>query len=139
MKIPDQPLTLQKEEAAIRHAEAAIAALQHGHFDIAVTLAGAAEGIYSDRKGSDIHTQMMKQPKALERFNPKEWNAVLNLERDWLKHVSDHGMSEITISAWLAAFSVARALSKLDADAWTPLMHEFREWLLSNRDALFQK
>ena len=60
MKIPDQPLTLQKEQAAIRQAEAAIAALQHGHFDIAVTLAGAAEGIYSDRKGSDIHTQMMK-------------------------------------------------------------------------------
>jgi len=43
MDIPERSLILTKAEAATRQVEGAIEALVRGHFDIAITLAGAAE------------------------------------------------------------------------------------------------
>jgi hypothetical protein len=51
MEAPDRPLNLTKVEAAIRQVEAAIEALERGDFDVAITLAGAAEDMI-DRPGS---------------------------------------------------------------------------------------
>jgi len=42
---PCTELPVTKLESAIRQTEAAIAALAVGHFDVAITLAGAAEGM----------------------------------------------------------------------------------------------
>jgi hypothetical protein len=57
--------------------------------------------------------------------------AILNLERDWLKH---GGTDSMTIDCSSAAFMIARALTKLDA--WTPKMDAFKVWLLANLDAI---
>ena len=53
MKVPKRPLTLTKAQAPVRQVEAAIHALIRGDFDIAITLACAAEGMF-DRKGRHL-------------------------------------------------------------------------------------
>jgi hypothetical protein len=45
MNVRDRPLKISKAEGASRQVEEAIKALERGDFDIAVTLAGAAEGM----------------------------------------------------------------------------------------------
>ena len=49
MNVPDKPVQITKVEAATRQVEAAIEAFRKGDFDIAITLAGAAEGIAATR------------------------------------------------------------------------------------------
>jgi hypothetical protein len=62
MEVPDRPLNLTKVEAAIRQVEAAIEALERGDFDVAITLAGAAEDMI-DRPGS-LFAYHQDHPKA---------------------------------------------------------------------------
>jgi hypothetical protein len=45
MEVPGKVLTISKLEGARRQVEEAIKALERGDFDIAITLAGAAEGM----------------------------------------------------------------------------------------------
>jgi hypothetical protein len=59
MQIPDRSLVLSKAESATRQIEAAIEALLHGRFDVAITLAGAAED-WGDREGSLFEYQKRK-------------------------------------------------------------------------------
>jgi hypothetical protein len=130
MHVPAGSLQLSLAAAAARQTNAALAAFEAGMFDIAMTLAGAAEGMIK-REGVHMFQGLRASPRALERFSQKEWIAILNMERDWLKH---GGAEEMTIERGSAAFMIARAMSKLDQ--WSPAMDEFKIWLLANLDDL---
>jgi uncharacterized protein (UPF0210 family) len=56
-------LKISKAEGASRQVEKAIKALERGDFDIAVTLAGAAEGMLK-RSGHHLWSFMLQSPKA---------------------------------------------------------------------------
>jgi hypothetical protein len=116
-------LTLNKESAAVRQTEAAIDAFERGDYDICITLAGAAEGIFSDRKGSDFHTFALNSA-ATSQFNKKQTNAALNTERDWLKHTTLGQPAEITITPFEAAYMIMRAMTKLSN--WSEKMNRIK-------------
>jgi hypothetical protein len=59
MDVPSQVLTVSKVEGATRQIDEAIKALERGDFDIAITLAGAAEGMF-DSTGEDLWAAMHK-------------------------------------------------------------------------------
>jgi hypothetical protein len=126
MQVPPASLTLSLANAATRQTDAAIAAFERGAFDIALTLAGAAEGMI-EREGFHLFPWLRDHPGARERFSRKEWISGLNMERDWLKH---GGAAQMTIERTSAAIMIARAMSKLDQ--WTAKMDEFKIWLLAN-------
>jgi hypothetical protein len=115
-------LSLTKIEAATRQTEAAIEAFVRGDFDIAITLAGAAEGMI-ERDGLHMFAFLRDSPR-VQDVEKKEWISTLNSERDWLKH--SNGPESLQIEREHAA----RASSKLEK--WTPRMEEFKEWLLKN-------
>jgi hypothetical protein len=129
--LPAGVLNLTIADAATRQVDAAIDALQRGDFDIALTLAGAAEGMIP-RDGHHMFAWLRDHEGAKDRFaDRKEWITLLNRERDWLKH---GGPDAMEIECASAAFMIARAASKLEA--WTPKMDAFKSWLMSNLDNL---
>jgi len=130
LDIPIGSLKLTLVEAATRQTDAAIDALQRGDYDVAVTLAGAAEGMI-ERDGPHMFAYLRDNPKVQGKFSKKEWIANLNREVYWLKH---GGPDAMEIKCADAAFLIARAASKLEE--WTPKMEEFRVWLKSNVDAI---
>jgi hypothetical protein len=124
------PIKLTLAEGATRQVDAAIDALGRGDFDIALTLAGAAEGMLK-REGFHLFGGLRDNPRAKERIaEKKDWISLLNRERDWLKHGGD---DEIQIECFDAAIMIAGAASKLEA--WTLKMEQFREWFLANLDS----
>jgi hypothetical protein len=128
-RLPADPIKLTLTEGANRQVEAAIDALECGDFDVALTLAGAAEGMLK-RDGFHLFVGLRDNPRAKERFDERRgWIALLNRERDWLKHGGD---DEMQIECFDAAMMVARAASKLEA--WTPKIEAFRAWFLANLD-----
>jgi hypothetical protein len=128
MDVPQEPLTLTKAEAATRQTEAAIEALIRGDFDIAITLAGAAEGMLA-RAGPHMFAFLRDSPR-VQDVEKKKWITALNLERDWLKHPGEP--DAISFEPEQAAFMIARAASKLER--WTPRMDEFKVWLVKHID-----
>ena len=138
MTLPETPLQIEigaslfltLHKAATRQVDAAIDALQAGDFDMALTLAGAAEGMI-ERTGHHMFGWLKQHPKAMQRFTQREWISILNTERDWLKH---GGQPVMQISCTDAAFMIARAASKLED--WTPKMVAFKIWLLANLDRI---
>jgi hypothetical protein len=72
MDVPDRPQKVTKAEAATRQVEAAIAALVLSDFDIAVTLAGAAEGMI-ERSGPHLFKFLLDHPKAEGVDKKKAW------------------------------------------------------------------
>jgi hypothetical protein len=124
-------LTLTKVQGATRQTEAAIEAFVRGDFDIAITLAGAAEGML-EREGPHMFS-FLRDSRRVQRVDEKKtWIATLNVERDWLKH--PHGTETLHLEQGDAAIMIARAASKLDK--WTPRMDEFKVWLLAHVDDL---
>jgi len=128
-RLPVDPLTLTLAQAATRQVDAAIDALERGKFDIALTLAGAAEGMIK-REGNHLFAGLRDNPRAKEKFAAKKnWIVMLNRERDWLKHGGDDAME---IECFDVAMMIARAASKLEV--WTPKMEDFRTWFMANLD-----
>jgi hypothetical protein len=123
-------LRLTKEQAATRQTEAAIDAMHRGDFDIAITLAGAAEGMF-DRTESHLFKFMRDHPKVVN-VRQKDWIATINGARDWLKHNATKGPIELQIAD--AAIMITRAASKLET--WTPKIEEFRSWMVANYDRI---
>jgi hypothetical protein len=106
---------------------AAIEAFEGGKFDIALTLAGAAKGMIN-REDNHLFAGLRDNPSAKEKIaTKKDWIALLNRERDWLKH---GGADEMQIECFDAAMMIARAASKLEV--WTPKIDNFRTWFLAN-------
>ena len=117
MDVPTNPLTITKVEGAVRQIEAAIRALVSGDFDVAITLAGAAEGMVEQSK-THIFSSMLQRLERLQLFDKKTWVDVLNRDRDWLKHPTTD--------------MIARATSKIEPEQWTPPMQEFKFWYMAN-------
>jgi hypothetical protein len=82
--VPNVTVTITKTGGAGRQVEAEIRALQCGDFNIAVTLAGAAE-VMLDRPGLHMFAYMLNSPRSAE-FERKELIQFLNSAREWLKH-----------------------------------------------------
>ena len=121
LRIRDEPLTLTKPEAARRQVEGAIEALGV-HFDIAITLAGAAEG-------------MIDQPDNLFAYHRDHPRAKdLNAERNWLKHKS--GPESMTFTLYSAAFMIARAVTALDPEHCTVPIRAFWHWWTDNAETV---
>ena len=134
MEVPDRSLTLTKTQAATRQVEAAIDALERGDFDVAVTLAGAAEDMI-DREGLTLLSFIMNHPK-VAHLQAKEWRRHLNQTRDWLKHSGPP--DKVVIGLPAAAEMIARAATKLEASDWTPRIDAFRLWYISNIDDIME-
>jgi hypothetical protein len=106
MRVPATPaITLSKSEAATRQIEAAIEALLRGDYDIAITLAGAAEDMF-EREGPHLFRFLREHPKARELNGAKEWVPHLNRERDWLKHSNGPDVMEIQRAAAVSMISL---------------------------------
>jgi hypothetical protein len=84
-----------------------------------------------ERAGTHIFGELIKSPEALARFTRKEWIAMLNKDRDWLKHGGEPTMQ---IAGSSAAYMIARAASKVEN--WTPTMVAFKIWLQVNIDRI---
>jgi hypothetical protein len=124
-----QPFTVSKSEAAARQVEGAIEALVRGHFDIAITLAGAAEDML-DRQGS-LFDYQRDHPRAkelgLEEGTERKALADhMNVERNWLKHKGPPQSMEFTL--YSAAFMIARAVTKLAPEQSSAPMQAFSRW-----------
>jgi hypothetical protein len=130
MEPPDDPLTLTKIQGATRQIDAAIVAFVRGDFDIAITLAGAAEGMI-ERDGLHMFAFLRDSPR-VQDVEKADWISTLNLELYWLKHPS--GPDTLQIERAHAAYMIARAASKLEK--WTPQMEDFKVWLCKNVDRL---
>ena len=130
MQVPNRVLTVSKSEAATRQVAAAIEALVRGDFDIAITLAGAAEGMF-ERTGMHLFAFLRDHSK-VKGVPQKEWIDHLNREHYWLKHHS--GPDSLQIERADAVFMIVRAASKLEE--WPPLFDEFKAWLVENLDAV---
>jgi hypothetical protein len=127
VQVPDAPLTLTKAEVATRQVEGAIEALVRGHFDVAITLAGAAEGMIKGETPTSLFAYHRDHPKREEGgITEKELVSHLNKERDWLKHACEPDSMQFQL--YTAAFMVARAATKLGAERWTPPIAAFWPW-----------
>lgn len=113
----------------MRQTHLAILAHEAGDLDAAVTLAGAADGMLPLNPNQNIFGRLRDDPKAMERFDRKDWIQILNWERDWLKHPTPHLANTVTITALDAGFMIIRAMTKLPK--WSDKMIEFKDWYLS--------
>jgi hypothetical protein len=118
-----QSITLTTMQAAIRQIEAAVRAWEGNDFDIAITLAGAAEGMIESVGG--IFDYQRNHPRVKEALNmtPQDYADQLNLERNWLKHPK--GIETMTFTSYSAAFMIARAISKLKQEHCTDSIRTF--------------
>ncbi len=99
--------------------------MERGDFDVAVTLAGAAEGMFGSRPG--LWGYMMSGADAVDATRD-ELISFSNDLRDWLKHECPAAGQTRTITATHAALMIARAMSKLDKCKWSPAMTKFAGW-----------
>lgn len=129
-KVPAGSRTVSKLAAAQTQIDAAIDRLYKGDFVSCITLAAAAEGIMSERKGSDLYTYVRNHPEALSRFDQKQWADTLNMEIHYLKHPAPHLPGPLIISRMEAVTVLARAMSKLTASEWTPKMDRAKPAIL---------
>jgi hypothetical protein len=134
MNVTARSLNISKAEGASRQVEEAIKALERGNFDIAVTLAGAAEGMLK-RSGRHMWSYMLQSPQAAAFDEKKELVPFLNAQRDWLKHTS--GGDTMTLTRAHAALMIVRAMSKLET--WSPRMKRFKRWYVGNLEEVLQE
>lgn len=123
---PLAKIELTKELAAMRQTYFAMEAFKTGDFDVAITLAGAAEELLPEIDGQDVFSRLRNDPRGIELFGDKRWSQLVNLERNWLKHQTIEFGVTITVSAMDAAYMIIRAMAKLPK--WTDDMVEFKTW-----------
>jgi len=130
--VPDTPsLTLSREQAATRQLEVAILALTCGDWDVAITLAGAAEGMLDGKAG--LFPRLRDHPYARGLHRKKAWIPELNRELYWLKHGGHHVM---TIERRKAVRMIVRATSKIQHP--TPRIRAFAKWFADHKDAVLR-
>jgi hypothetical protein len=116
-------ITLTGVRAAVRQIEAAIDHWEKNEFDIATTLAGAAEGMIVSARGIFDYQRNHPRVKEVLKMTPIEYADQLNRERNWLKHPPRHKTMRFT--EYSAAFMIARALSKLKPKRCTTRIRNF--------------
>jgi hypothetical protein len=100
MDVPDQVLTISRADGARRQVDEAIKAVERGDFDIAITLAGAAEGMF-ETTGQDLWATVHKRAQA-EGIPRKDLTEDLNNARNWLKHTTPGDPDEYSFERYLA-------------------------------------
>jgi hypothetical protein len=139
MDPPKRSLSLTKSEACLRHIEAAIAAFERGLFDVAITLAGAAEGMTPATDAPHFFTHLRDHPRAADIVsNKKQWVTMLNAERNWLKHNNPDEPDQMSFERAAASIMITRAITKAEAafGLGSPMIDIYRHWLLANLDDL---
>jgi hypothetical protein len=134
---PDKSFVLTKADASLRHIEAAIAAFDEGHFDVAITLAGAAEGMAPGTAEPALFTFLRDQPMIdAEGIGRKEWSDVINVERNWLKHTGPDHPPTMTFDRSSAAIMLLRATSKAHASFGlrSEAIKAFELWMVEHID-----
>ena len=121
MEVPGKVLTISKVEGARRQVEEAIKALERGDFDIAITLAGAAEGMLET---TDLSAAVRKEAEAAGVSSEDPSDAL-----GWLNYPG--GAENHAFSGDLAVEMIMYTASKIDRASWTPLMNEFEIWLFA--------
>ncbi|ASP70348.1 hypothetical protein CDO28_01420 [Sinorhizobium meliloti] len=124
----DEPITLTKERAAARQVQIAVTSLESGLYDVATTLAGAAEGMLDGDPSIELSTALRNDPAAIAEFGRPTWVQVTNLERDWLKHKTERFPTELEFRLDDASMYVYRAMRKLPPDLVTEEMLAFEKW-----------
>jgi hypothetical protein len=110
---PDKSFVLTKAEASRRHIEAAIKAFEEGRFDVAITLAGAAEGMAPETTAQTLYSFARDHPGLAAQGNAKkEWFEQLNVERNWLKHAGPNHAPAMEFDRSSAAYMLIRAIDK---------------------------
>ena len=132
MQAREPRLRLTRAQAATRQIEAAIDALDAGHYDLAITLAGAAEGMFK-RRGRYLFRFLTEHEK-LAGFERRTLIEHVNRELYWLKH--DKRPNVLNIRRSVAVSMITRAASKLRN--WTPPIERFRAWLVANVDDIYR-
>ncbi|MBL8589764.1 MAG: glucokinase [Methylobacteriaceae bacterium] len=121
-------IILEKEQGVIRQIESAISAYRQGHFDVCITLAGAAEGMLADRTAPP-HLFSLLLEKGMELGGDRaSIISELNTMRDWLKHPTQQLDHRIEIRQFDAAVMLARAMSKISV--WSEYMDGFKSELI---------
>jgi hypothetical protein len=109
-------VVLTKSEASRRHIEAAIKAFEEERFDVAITLAGAAEGMAPETTGPALFPFLLDHPRiAAEGVEKKDWIEALNVERNWLKHAGPNHAPTMEFDRSAAAYMLLRAIDKARA------------------------
>jgi hypothetical protein len=137
VKLTKTSIVLTKAEACLRHIEAAIAAFDRGLFDVTITLAGAAEQMAPETTTTtpNLFTVLRDHPRiATEGVGKTEWIAVLNSERNWLKHTGPEHSSTMSFDQSGAAIMLIRAISKAQAafGFQSEAIEVFRAWITEN-------
>lgn len=124
------PIKITKLQGAANQISAAIDALERGQFDVAITLAGAAEGMLPEIDTQPLFATLRDAPERPSSISQKAWISALNAERDWLKHSTTEVGDEIDITIYDASIMVLRALARLPE--WNSRMDEFKAWAMQN-------
>jgi hypothetical protein len=119
---------VSKKQAAIRQIHAAIFHFRRKQYECAVTLAGAAEDLLGDTEPDHLWKVLM-QRKPQDR-SEREWAAMFNETRNWLKHPTDNLGSERYIDEFETVIMLIRAVSKFTAryGESSANMEEFVVW-----------
>jgi len=141
MRLAAMSIVLTKAEAARRHIEAAIAAFDRGLFDVAITLAAAAEGMAPDPPPTTatLFKVLRDHPRvATAGIERKDWINCLNQERDWLKHNGTEHPMTMAFNQSSAAIMVERAISIAQSafGFQSGAIEMFRDWVTKNVDFL---
>jgi hypothetical protein len=121
--MPDQ-VESSKRNAAFRQIMGAIDNYEAGHFECAITLAGAAEGVLPQTDRPHLFQRLTVWFAQLRGATPADSpNAMIN----WLKHPS--GPDTATISELEVMLTIQRAISKFSAvhGGVTPRMRIFMD------------
>jgi hypothetical protein len=105
---------ISKKAAAAQQIETAILLYHKGNVVCATTLCGAAEGCIPQPNGSYLFEERKAFFKSVSggRISEREAVAVMNEERDWLKHYNTKQPEEMEIDDPTAFNWIGRALTK---------------------------
>jgi hypothetical protein len=106
-----RPIT--KQQAALRQINAAISHLHVGEYECAITLAGAAEDLLGDTEPGHLWKVLMQRRP--NDHSEKEWAAMFNETRNWLKHPTENLGDARHIEEFEAVIMLIRATSKFMA------------------------
>jgi len=132
-------IVLTKAEAALRHIEAAIVAFDRNLFDVAITLAGAAEGMAPDPSTASLFEAFRNHPLIItDGVERKKWIGFLDAERNWLKHTGPEHPPTMVIDQTAAVIMLVRAISKAQPafGFQSEAIEAFRDWVIENVDAV---
>lgn len=129
MKEPfEHSLMLSKEDAAYRQIQVSISSFYAGDYDIAITLAGAAEDLFVGDPDVELSNALLKNKSAVDKFGYQNWKQTVNYERNWLKHRTPDLPDNLTLTLDITAFYIYRAMRKLPLEYISNEMLRFEEW-----------